>query len=636
MNIYLWITLLIFFVYFALVYSASRTGWLERHNMSLAMGFIIMWRTQKGKDLIDRLSGRATKVELVKRKVQDMELQATEVTEELETIRSDQRLVGVVREFRAMAAERHALEAGGDPANADRIRELTYEMQSREDLVAPQSKFRDLLRDENDEEVDRELEEIHGTSTEKEEAVSTQLSAIKLELSDGKAEMVRLEGDPDFPRQQRKSRRRTTFWRGYGNVAIGIVIVFMFLMFSLLLWQSFIVVQIPPGVIKPQQMLGIPGVNPVIPLWYGIFGLAVAMLVHEFAHGILARVGRIKVKALGLLFMVVPIGAFVEPDEDQLAKVDRGRRSRVFAVGPATNIIVAFLVVMLFGWGFMGSLEQAEQGVVLNYIIDEQTVQVDNETEALLKTPASIAGLKPWSTLMSIEALDGPPLGPDGENRSVLREHADFSDTMARSQGGQHVRLEWYHDGEVKTASVTLWDKGEVYGDEYSGQGYLGAGSYLLYEVPAGEYPKALARPMTYVDDAMSFRNMTFFYISLPFTRPALQPPSGAITQAFEVTGPLSVLGDTGFWVVANLLYWIFWLNMMVGIFNALPAIPLDGGYIFRDGFSWLLQRLKPRRKRDDVDTMALKVTMAMSLLILFLILWQFIGPWMGALIGTN
>jgi membrane-associated protease RseP (regulator of RpoE activity) len=636
MNIYLWITLLIIVIFIALVQSAARSGWMERHNMSLAMGMIVMWRTQRGKDLIDKLSGRATDAELVRKRIMELEPELDEANEALEKAKDDQRLVEVVKEYRSISSERASLIEASDPANDERINELTYELSSREDLVAPQSKFRDLLKDMDDSEVTRELDEILEASVTQQSTVDQKVSSIKLELSDRREDLVTIERSPEFPKQQRQSRRRVRFWRGYGNIAIGIVMVFMFVMFALLVWQSFIVVRIPPGVIQPQQMLGIPGVNPVIPLWYGIFGLAVAMLVHEFAHGILARAGKITVKSLGILYMVVPIGAFVEPDEDQLAQVDRGRRSRVFAVGPATNILVAFLVVMIFGWGFMGSLEQAEEGTVLNFIIDEQTVTVANDTEAIKQTPASKAGLLPWSTLMSIEALDGPPLGPDGENLSVLKDNDDFQDTMARSHGGQKVRLSWYHNGNYRTANVTLWDKGEVYGDEYSGQGYLGAGSRLLYEVPAGEYPDALARPMTYVDDVMSFRNMTFFYISLPFTRPALQPPSEAITQAYEVNGPLANLGDTGFWVVANLLYWIFWLNMMVGIFNALPAIPLDGGYIFRDGFSWLIQKMKPTRKRDDLDSMATKVTMTISLLILFLILWQFIGPWMGSLIGTN
>ncbi|NOQ53414.1 MAG: hypothetical protein GQ558_02275, partial [Thermoplasmata archaeon] len=63
MNIFAWITLLIFIVYFAAIYGASKSGWLERHNMSLAMGFIVMWRTQRGKEMIESLAGRATEAD---------------------------------------------------------------------------------------------------------------------------------------------------------------------------------------------------------------------------------------------------------------------------------------------------------------------------------------------------------------------------------------------------------------------------------------------------------------------------------------------------------------------------------------------------------------------------------------------
>ncbi|UCC94002.1 MAG: hypothetical protein JSW25_04900, partial [Thermoplasmata archaeon] len=308
MNIYLWMTLLIIVVFIALVQSAARSGWLERHNMSLAMGFIVMWRTQRGKDLIDNLSGRATDAELVKKRIQELEPQLEEANEALDKAKDDQRLVEVVREYRNISSERASLMSENDPANDERVNELTYELSSREDLVAPQSKFRDLLKDTDEDEVTRELEEILYSSQQQQGTLGQNVSTIKLELSDRREELDRIERSPDFPKQQRKSRRRVRFWKGYGNIAIGIVMVFMFLMFALLVWQSFIVVRIPPGVIQPQQMLGIPGVNPVIPLWYGIFGLAVAMLVHEFAHGILARAGKITVKSLGLLYMVVPIG----------------------------------------------------------------------------------------------------------------------------------------------------------------------------------------------------------------------------------------------------------------------------------------------------------------------------------------
>lgn len=633
MSIYVWVTLLIFIVYLALVNTANKTGWLDRRNMTLVAGAILMWRTQRGKELIEQLSGRATKVGILERRITNIRGQIEEAQEALEHAREEQSYARLVKEHWSVEDELEGLAPGDDEGEEREVRDdLAYKLKALEGQVSASQRFTELLVQGRESEV--VVDEILDGAEKQQAELESTMSAMRLQLSDSGEQLAVARRDPSTERMERRAQRRLRLWRGYGNAAIAIVLLFMFLMFALLVWQSFIVVRIPPGVIKPQQMLGIPGVNPVIPLWYGIVGLAVAMFVHELAHGILSRAGNIVVKSLGLLFMVIPIGAFVEPDEEELAKVERGRRSRVFAVGPATNILVGLLVVLLFAWGFMGSLEQAEKGVVLNYIIDEQTITLEDGNETRLKTPASIAGLKPWSTLMSIEALTGEGLGPEGERTSVLKEHQDFLDTMGRSQGGQDVRLRWYHDGRYSQADVKLWDKGEVYGDEYSGQGYLGAGSWLIYEVPAGEYPKVLSRPLDYADDPMSFRNITFFYISLPFTSPSLQPPPPGVTQAFKVTGPLSVLGNTGFWVMSNVLYWVFWLNIMVGIFNALPAIPLDGGYIFRDGLSWTLERLAPGKKREAIDGMALRVTLGISLLILFLILFQFIGPSLGSALG--
>jgi len=642
MNIFTWITLLIFIVYFAAIYSASKSGWLERHNMSLAMGFIVMWRTQRGKEIIESLAGRPTEADKIRERIAEIESDLEKEAKSLGEARTDEEMVEVVREYRVKATSLPALEAKlreasqTDDPNADALQEsvneLRYDLRSLDKRIDAKSKFRGMLREGDDEGVNEELEELMESAQVRQGDISDTMGSERLQISDMKEEIGVLERSPENEKQMRSTRRRQRFWRGYGTLAIGIVSIFMFLMLGLLVWQSFIVIQIPPGVIQPQQMLGLPGVNPVIPLWYGIFGLAVAMLVHEFAHGILTRAGKMTVKSLGLLYMVVPIGAFVEPDEEQLAQVDRGRRSRVFAVGPATNVIVAFLMVAIFAWGFMDNLEQAEEGVVLNRVVEWHVLTLEDGTETKLSTPANTSGMQPWCTLMSITALNGPPLGEDGSNTSVIKTNQDFLDTMGRTHAQQEVRLNWYWSGDFYEADVELWDKGEVYGDEYSGQGYLGAGSYLTYEVPAGEYPEALAHPMDYADDASSFRNMTFLYISLPFAK--LQPPSPDVTQAFEVTGSMAFMGDTVFWVIANLLYWIFWLNIMVGIFNALPAIPLDGGYIFRDGISWLLEKLNPTRQASELDTTATKVTVALSVLILFLILWQFIGPWVGAAAG--
>src|SRR5439155_1593328 len=84
---------------------------------------------------------------------------------------------------------------------------------------------------------------------------------------------------------------------------------------------------------SPETLLGLPGINPIIPLGYGILGLAVAIILHEFSHGILSRVANIKIRSLGLIFLIFPIGAFVEPDEDELRALPRREAGRLYVDG---------------------------------------------------------------------------------------------------------------------------------------------------------------------------------------------------------------------------------------------------------------------------------------------------------------
>lgn len=46
-----------------------------------------------------------------------------------------------------------------------------------------------------------------------------------------------------------------------------------------------------------------------------------------------------------------------------------------------------------------------------------------------------------------------------------------------------------------------------------------------------------------------------------------------------------------GFWGAVHLLFWCAWININVGIFNAIPMIPLDGGYIFKEVVDRLFER---------------------------------------------
>jgi membrane-associated protease RseP (regulator of RpoE activity) len=66
------------------------------------------------------------------------------------------------------------------------------------------------------------------------------------------------------------------------------------------------------------------------------------------------------------------------------------------------------------------------------------------------------------------------------------------------------------------------------------------------------------------------------------FTEKGFPGFSGWITGVFEPEGWAEPLGYRFFWI-ANMLLWIGWINLYAGLFNCLPAVPLDGGHIFRD-----------------------------------------------------
>lgn len=94
----------------------------------------------------------------------------------------------------------------------------------------------------------------------------------------------------------------------------------------------------------------IPGVAPIIPgitipLIPGLLAFALLLVVHEFSHGILARIAKIKVKASGILaFGLIPIGAFVEPDEKAIGRLSDKLQNRISAAGISANMLLCLIM----------------------------------------------------------------------------------------------------------------------------------------------------------------------------------------------------------------------------------------------------------------------------------------------------
>ena len=145
--------------------------------------------------------------------------------------------------------------------------------------------------------------------------------------------------------------------RAYASVGVvAVVVISALFAFSLFfsLRYTLAVRPEPTGIYAPQNLLLIPGLNEFVPGTVAVWlALVITLVVHEFGHGILSRVEGIKVKAAGLLVAVVPIGAFVEPDEEELEKAPRAAKMRMYGAGITNNIVFGllsfFLMIAVFG-----------------------------------------------------------------------------------------------------------------------------------------------------------------------------------------------------------------------------------------------------------------------------------------------
>jgi membrane-associated protease RseP (regulator of RpoE activity) len=478
--------------------------------------------------------------------------------------------------------------------------------------------------------------------------------------------------------------RPKRFWEYYALVGKWLCLAVMIMMMALLIWEATIVSRIPaesaPG---PEMILGIPGINPIIPLWYGILGLVAAIVVHEFAHGILTRVGGMAIRSMGMIMLIVPMGAFVEPDEEALVKTDKRRRMNVYAVGPATNVIVGLVCALLFSSAMMASVEPVRDNPIVVSVGDDgpadmaglrfgaQIVEIDGQEILTNEDYSSFAAPDPGGTVqvtyyykgeestvpvisgvMLTQVSDGYPADQAGLragmlvrslNDTIIRNNEDLTLTLQRTVGGQTINVTaLYYDPvsqsylvEPSVSSITLVSRLDYYrqvspgsvDDDFQDYGFMGINSaYLGAGINTPEVIlDLLVTPYEGADDFGSIVSASLQYIAMPFT--GLAPLRSPVTDLFVATGAWGALPADIFWVLANSIYWIFWINLMVGLTNVLPAVPLDGGYLFRDGLDSLVRRFKKDASEEERMRYVGTITYTLALFVLFLILWQLIGP---------
>ncbi|MFQ5908163.1 MAG: site-2 protease family protein [Thermoplasmata archaeon] len=387
---------------------------------------------------------------------------------------------------------------------------------------------------------------------------------------------------------------RIAQWRGWnfvGRAFVILVAVTMVGMTALLIWTSTLVANIPAEAAPPPQvLLGLPGINPFIPLTYGIFALAVAIIVHEFSHGILARWWKVKIKALGILLFIVPIGAFVEPDEDEMQALDQKKRGTIFAAGPGSNVVLAIVLAVIFSLGMMSAVQARAPGMGITSIVGE--------------SPAETEGL---AVGMIITHLDG----------IAIQDAAHFTELLGQTTAGQTVPVTLFQSDATDTRQVTLGDRFDFTGLEADrGKGFLGVGTISTNPDIFNPFISS---------QRLGVGGAFFLFLLFPFN--GLMPIQPPLTDFYAVTGVWAIFPASAFFILANTIYWLFWINLMLGMTNALPAVPLDGGYLFRDWADAGIKRVRRGMKAEDRARVARNLSYFAALFILALILWQLIGP---------
>ena len=446
-------------------------------------------------------------------------------------------------------------------------------------------------------------------------------------------------------------------WAVFGTVSKVIAAV---LMASILVIMIINLTLLPLMMNTPgmgvEYALAIPGLNPMLPLVYGVIGLIVAIIVHEVAHGIQTRANDMTVESVGVLYAVVPVGAFVEPNEEQIKNCGRKARSSVFAAGIAINFIMAFVLFILMSAGLMGTMSSpfsdnaavvnaasgspaddsdiGYSGVILGftdgsnetYLTYEELKGYDFHTTGYRLIYASpngpdlttdpvymgvyITGTASGSpaagsTLPAknyfITAIDGQP----------ITSFNSFYQIMSSFAPGQTVDVDYltYAGGALAStvqtaANITL---GENSGRAYLGVYYTLSGFTLTMP---GQILEAAKNPLYGKESVTDMALSAIGYIGAPMR--GYSPIPQELTWWYDS----SILPDEIFWPLLQTVFWIFWLNLVLGVTNALPAVPFDGGYLFMDGVGYVVDRTRrndsPEKREKITNTITSFVSYAM------------------------
>ncbi|PXF57943.1 MAG: peptidase [Candidatus Methanogaster sp.] len=348
--------------------------------------------------------------------------------------------------------------------------------------------------------------------------------------------------------------------------------------------------------------------------------------------------------------------------------VSRRARMRILAAGVMANFVVALIAFSLFFGPVLGGIAPVSDVMVVS--VDENSVaaqagikedrvitQVDNVT---IKTAhdfyVTIATREDLPMTVHTKGADKRDVSTLAGEGATLQTWVTIEEVMSDSaasranltKGMTIVRI---NDTEIDNttdfiAFLNTTVPGQTVEVFFAGNnstmvelgsspdrscGYLGVGSTTRIKfagMTIGEYPASGRLHIFKSIPGLMHRIESWLFI---FAMPLIELEGGRFggfdnsVQFYEPVGWAAGYGVLVFWIASALL-WIGWINFYAGLFNCLPAIPMDGGHVFKDIIHSLFGRVISDHYAEQLSK---SIAVAFAVLILVSFMFMIFGPYM-------
>ncbi len=342
-------------------------------------------------------------------------------------------------------------------------------------------------------------------------------------------------------------------------------------------------------------IFGLKSMFPPFYFTYFIIAVAIVMLVHEGAHGIFMRVNKVKIKSTGVALLGPILGAFVEQDENDMEKKSKTAQMSILGAGVFANIITA--IIFFFIWMLVFTATFVPSGATFDlYSVKEVNIgSISMIGEIKLDNPTRQSILNIINNLEGSVNLEGLDLKTPINFTEDLIEIKTNNQSYFMILGALKSQLEQetdyvilYYDfpairkGLIGTIIEVNGNKIRYYKDlvEILSQHKPGDNLRIVtkYTNPETKITQLLAYDLTLAKDpdnpergvigishrgiAMNTRLDSLLFLTKdPFTEYQIR------NEFLEF--------------LYYLVFWIFLINLLVGLFNMLPFAILDGGRFF-------------------------------------------------------